>query len=722
MVSPTRPKTFKFSNILLQQPRFREIVLEEWQKNISGFWMYKVVKRLKLLKRPLRKLLYDQGNIFETVKRLRMELDSVQLELDSDPTNYELREEEAAYLKAFNEASRVEERFLQQKAKVDWLKLGDANTAYFYKVVKSQASRNRIDSIMLPNGECRTGDQVPIVFIDHYTQFLGQQGITGPLDTTELFRNTLSNEVAAQIICDIFYNEIQDAIFSMGDKKFLGPDGYSAAFFKDELNHTIIVLIPKVATPLKVNDYRPISCCNVLFKYISKILSNRMKNCLNDLVSLNQSAFVPGRRISDNILSTQELMHNYHLDHGPPRRAFKVDIQKAYDTVDWDFLRCVLVGFGFHPRMIGWIMECVTSTSFSLNINGSIHGYFKGKRGLWQGDPMSPYLFTLVMEILTPMLHRRVIMDVLEEFKDASGLVPSLPKSTAYFCNVLNYVKLEILGILPFEEELEQSMRGFLWCQGDMRRGKAKVAWDSVCLPKAEGGIGIRSPLANIISNRNIYEAGLHASTTVNEVILNGSWLWPSNWSSEFSLVNDMAVPTLNPLAKDKLYWKDLNNNEVDFSVAVVWNSIRPRRYEVGWYKLVWFPHHIPRHAFHAWLVIQQKLKTQDMLKQWDVGNQIDLSLLRCALCNRQKDSHDHLFFTCSFSAQVWNRLIPYMCVPNMPISLDVIVGFLEPLANKNSASVCGFMLSYLEGTFKKTENVQRLFQIWKLPSSLINL
>ncbi|GJW23351.1 putative reverse transcriptase domain, reverse transcriptase zinc-binding domain protein [Tanacetum coccineum] len=145
----------------------------------------------------------------------------------------------------------------------------------------------------------------------------------------------------------------------------------------------------------------------------------------------------------------------------------------------------------FHPRMTGWIMECVTSTSFSISINGSLHGYFKGKKGLRQGDPISHYLFTLVMEVLTLMLRQkfsdsdsftyhhhcsdlniinlcfaddlflfahgdvnsaRVIMEALDEFKYASGLVPSLPKSTAYFCNVLNYVKLDILNVLPFEE------------------------------------------------------------------------------------------------------------------------------------------------------------------------------------------------------------------------------------------------------------------------------
>ncbi|GJY89248.1 hypothetical protein Tco_0503876 [Tanacetum coccineum] len=93
---------------------------------------------------------------------------------------------------------------------------------------------------------------------------------------------------------------------------------------------------------------------------------------------------------------------------GTPRCAFKVDIHKAYDTVDWNFLRLVLHGFGFHERMIAWIMECVTSTSYSICVNGSLHGYFQGKRGLRQGDPLSPYLFTLVMEVLTLMIKRKV--------------------------------------------------------------------------------------------------------------------------------------------------------------------------------------------------------------------------------------------------------------------------------------------------------------------------
>ncbi|GKD00740.1 hypothetical protein Tco_1171014, partial [Tanacetum coccineum] len=477
--------------------------------------MYQVVQKLKRLKKPFRKLLYETGNIHENVKKLRHGLDTVQRDLDLDPFNNILREEEAVYVQAFNEAILLEERFLRQKAKIDCLLEGDANSAYFHKAIKSRVSRSRIDVVTNGDGVMFENEKVPEAFVSHYEVFLGQPVIVSNMNTSNLFSNRLDSNVALDMIRMVSDLEIKNAMFSMGNEKSPGPDGFTAAFFKEawdivgndvmlavreffingkllkELNHTIIALIPKVSSPARVNDFRPISCCNVLFKSVSKIIANRIKSSLKGLISPNQSAFVSGRSISDNILLTQELMHNYHLNHGSPRYAFKVDIQKAYDTVDWDFLKTVLMGFGFHDRMIGWIMEYVTSTSFFICINDSLHGYFKGKRGLCQGGPFSPYLFTLVMEILTLIIKRRVrdsdvftyhrycsklelvnlcfaddlflfaygnassasvIMEALDEFKHASGLTPSLPKSTAYFCNVTNHVKLFILQILPFKE------------------------------------------------------------------------------------------------------------------------------------------------------------------------------------------------------------------------------------------------------------------------------
>ncbi|XP_021985789.1 uncharacterized protein LOC110881983 [Helianthus annuus] len=307
--------------------------------------------------------------------------------------------------------------------------------------------------------------------------------------------------------------EIKQAMFSISENKAPGPDGYTSAFFKHawdivgeevtnavldffdngqllkQINHAILSLIPKKDTADSVLDYRPISCCNVLYKCISKIITERIKGSLESFVGINQSAFVPGRKISDNILLTQELMHNYHLNRGPPRCAFKIDIQKAYDTVNWSFLEVVLQRFGFHNKMVKWIMTCVTTASYSVSINGDIHGYFPGKRGLRQGDPMSPYLFTLIMEVLSLLLQKaaessfkyhahcakqkiinvsfaddlfifvngdislvKKVKNALELFTSISGLVPSPSKSTVFLCNVPPSVRQQILSVMPFQQ------------------------------------------------------------------------------------------------------------------------------------------------------------------------------------------------------------------------------------------------------------------------------
>ncbi|GKD05219.1 protein LAZ1 [Tanacetum coccineum] len=297
------------------------------------------------------------GNLHERVKRLQIELDEVQKALDLDPSNGVLRDEEATYVQAFNKAKIDEELFLRQKAKIDWLEVGDSNSAYFHKTIKTRNQRSRIDVITTVDNVEVSGNLVQDVFVSHYQSFLGTNLVCDDLDTMGLFDKKVSELSNENMTRPVTNEEIKKAMFGIGDDKAPGPDGYTSTFFKKvwdvvgqevcnavhdffangkilkETNHTFIALIPKVTTPLKVNDYRPISCCNVIYKCISKILTNRIIDGIKEVVSENQSAFVPGRRISDNILITQELMHNYHMDRGPPHCAFKVDIQKAYDIV-----------------------------------------------------------------------------------------------------------------------------------------------------------------------------------------------------------------------------------------------------------------------------------------------------------------------------------------------------------------------------------------------------
>ena len=131
-----------------------------------------------------------------------------------------------------------------------------------------------------------------------------------------------------------------------------------------------------------------------------KILTIRMKRVVQKLVSPYQSAFVPGRVIQDNILLAHEFVNLYHRDGGSPRCAVKIDLKKTYDMVRWESVIMVLRCFRFPERFIGWVSASVTTSKFSVSVNGSPKGYFPGKKGLRQGCPMSPYQFVPVMEIL----------------------------------------------------------------------------------------------------------------------------------------------------------------------------------------------------------------------------------------------------------------------------------------------------------------------------------
>lgn len=135
----------------------------------------------------------------------------------------------------------------------------------------------------------------------------------------------------------------------------------------------MVSLIPKTSLNPKVGDYRPIACCNVIYKVITKIISKRMAAILilPKLVNQAQSAFIPGGSIMDNIYLAQEILRDYMVLRSTPRCAIKIDLRKAYDTISLDFLRAVMCGLKFHPMFVEWVMECISTSSFSIAINSS---------------------------------------------------------------------------------------------------------------------------------------------------------------------------------------------------------------------------------------------------------------------------------------------------------------------------------------------------------------
>ncbi|GJX04948.1 reverse transcriptase domain, reverse transcriptase zinc-binding domain protein [Tanacetum coccineum] len=193
----------------------------------------------------------------------------------------------------------------------------------------------------------------------------------------------------------------------------------------------------------------------------------------------------------------------------------------------------------------------------------------------------------------------------------------------------------------------------------------------------------VAGPLANQVSSRDIHRSGLNSNSMVIDIVHDGNWIWPQELLERYPFLNSYNLQTSNEC--DRLVWRLHDGTVKQFSVSQVWASIRPRDVKVDWYDMVWFPANIPRHAINLWLIIKRKLKTQDRICSWDISNSLVSS---CTLCEAIPDSHEHLFFMCPFSNDVWNHMKQLAGLDRVSHDIYAIIAYFGVNARRRSSHI----------------------------------
>ncbi|XP_019163544.1 PREDICTED: uncharacterized protein LOC109159890 [Ipomoea nil] len=324
--------------------------------------------------------------------------------------------------------------YWRQRAKQHWLLGGDRNTKYFHAYASARRKKNLITKLKDESNLWVEGNHLIPLAARYFQSIFTSKGVD--LGTSlDSFTAKISQEDNHCLLRAFTVDDVREALFSMSPDKSPGPDGFNPAFFQhfwseigpdisafilnllttgDDFpvgfNDAYVTLIPKKSSPTTMGDLRPIALCNVIYKVLSKMLANRLKEVLDKVISPSQSAFLPGRLITDNALIASEVIHylNRKRQGIDGWCALKLDVAKAYDKMEWEFLQAIMSRMGFDDRWTQLIMRCVTTARYKINVNGMLTDYIVPTCGLRQGDPLSPYLFILCAEALSHLLSESV--------------------------------------------------------------------------------------------------------------------------------------------------------------------------------------------------------------------------------------------------------------------------------------------------------------------------
>ncbi|GKV01589.1 hypothetical protein SLEP1_g14135 [Rubroshorea leprosula] len=409
-------------------PIFKGIVNDIWKSTVVNGWNgYCLKEKLKETKKVLK--VWSKNMASEIDLGIQKSIDSIASidkkgeEMPLPPEDIEARR--TNFLELWKN-QRMKESMWRQKARKTWISEGDANTKFFHRCVKGRRRKNDISSILVGNQRLEEVNSMKDGVANYFETLFKEDVWQCPvLDGVEFKK--ISDDERAMLEAPFSEEEVRQAVWSCESSKAPGPDGFNFKFVKEMwgtlkedvmgyvsdfhkhgklvrgINSSFIVLVPKVNSPQKIEEFRPISLVGVMYKLIAKLLARRLSSVMNGIIGENQMAFVSGRLLVDSVVIANEI-----IDEAQKRKkkgfVFKADFEKAYDKVCWEFLDYMMLRMGFGQIWKNWINECLKTAEVSVLLNGSTTKQFKMQRGLRQGDPLSPFLFLIVAEGLNGII------------------------------------------------------------------------------------------------------------------------------------------------------------------------------------------------------------------------------------------------------------------------------------------------------------------------------
>eukprot|EP00253_Pinus_taeda_P024113 PITA_24113 len=433
---PKPPAPFKFNSSWLEEPFFNSLFKSTWifaNRNASESKIFLFMENLKRLKIATKSWAKERQKIQnEDLTKIREELKSLE-SMEADGYSSQSSKDRILNLeKSHTQILLAKEKEWRLKSRATWLKAGDENTRFFHNYAKGRKSSNTIWSLKDEEGrELKTFSEISGLGMRHFQKIFSDNGestIAEIIKTAQCFPRFIEEGMNEDLIAPVSKDEVEAAMKSMGKDKSLGPDCWTVELFlhffdligaeladvveesrlRGEIykpfNATFIALIPKKDAPESFEDFRPICLCNCIYKIIAKVIASRLIPILSRNISMEQFGFLEGRQIHEAIGVAQEVIHSVKQKK-KKGVILKIDLSKAYDRINWLYLRLLLTHLGFNFSFISWIMGCISNVSFAVLINGAATPFFKSQRGLRQGCPLSPLLFLLVAEGLSRLIH-----------------------------------------------------------------------------------------------------------------------------------------------------------------------------------------------------------------------------------------------------------------------------------------------------------------------------